>query len=143
MLKLVVLLMLALPAAYAQTAWLTIVGDPRDPSVNTIEVDPVPLATSDGQKTMRIRVSRSEPRVNWDGIPYRSYESTVQFDCLGNTARYLEISFYMQPGWAGEIHKVVTYPASMPRWMLFREVEPNPYQRIIHAACGALGGTRR
>ena len=139
MLKRLILLLLALPAAYAQTPWLTIMGDPGDPSVNTIQVDPVPLSVSDGQRTMRIRVSRSAERVNWDGIPYRSYESTVLFDCLSNTGRYLEIRFYMQPGWMGEIHKAVTYPSTMPRWMLFREVEPNPYQRIINAACGAMG----
>ena len=133
------LAILALPAAYAQTSWLTIVGDPANASIDTIQVDPIPVAVSGDLRTMRVRVSRLAQRVNWDGIPYRSYESTVMFDCASNTARYLDIKFYLQPLWLGETHKTVTYPITMPRWMMFREVEPNPYQRIIHAACGAIG----
>lgn len=131
--------MLAVFAAGAQTPWLTLMGDPADPAVDTIEVDPMPVSVAGDQRTMRVRVSRATQRTNWDGIPYRSYESTVLFDCAVLTARYLEIRFYLQPGWKGEPHRTVAYPESMPRWMVFREVEPNPYQRIITAACTAAG----
>jgi len=137
-LKRLLLLMLALPAAYAQTPWLTIAGDPTNPGVDTIEVNPVPVSVAGDHKTMRLRVNRSTRHTNWDGIPYRSYESTVLFDCASNTARYLEIRFYLQPMWQGAAHRAVTYRGSIPRWLLFREVEPNPYQRIIYAACGSL-----
>jgi hypothetical protein len=133
------LLMLALPLAYAQSPWLTILGDPTSANVDTIQVDPIPVSVSGDYRTMRVRVNRSTQRTNWDGIPYRSYESTVVFDCVSNTARYLEIRFYLKPVWLGEIHKTVTYPSTMPRWMIFGEVDPNPYQKIIHAACGAIG----
>lgn len=126
---------LALPAAYGQTAWLTIMGEPGNALVNTIQVDPAPLAVADGHKTMRVRVSRSAQRVDWDGIPYRSYESTVLFDCLSNTARYLEIRYYLHANWTGPLQQTVTYANGMPRWMLFQDVEPNPYQRILQAAC--------
>lgn len=139
MFKLLLLLVLAWPAVHAQTPWLTVMGDPTNAGVDTIEVDPIPVSVEGDHRTMRVRVSRSSQRTNWDGIPYRSYESTVLFDCVSNTARYLEIKFYMQPSWKGEPHKAASYPGSMPRWMLFGEVDPNPYQRIIHAACGALG----
>jgi hypothetical protein len=133
------LLMLALPLAYAQDPWLTILGDPTSANVDTIQVDPIPVSVSGDYRTMRVRVNRATKRTNWDGIPYRSYESTVVFDCASNTARYIEIRFYLQPVWLGESHQAVTYPNTMPRWMIFGEVDPNPYQKIIHAACGAIG----
>jgi hypothetical protein len=135
--RLVLLLVLTLPAAHAQTEWLTVAGDPGNPHVDTIQVDPIPISVSGDHRTMRLRVSRAAEQVNWDGVPYRSYESIVLFDCAGNTARYVEINFYLQPAWTGEVYKSVTYSANLPRWILFREVEPDPYQRIIHAACGA------
>jgi hypothetical protein len=138
-LKLLFVSLFALSCAHAQEAWLTILGDPTNAQVDTIQVDPVPVAVTGDFRTLRVRVNRGSQRTNWDGIPYRSYESSVLFDCASNTARYLQISFYLQPLWLGEVHKTVAYPSSMPRWMLFREVEPNPYQRIIHAACGAMG----
>ena len=43
--------------------------------VNTVQVDPVAIKTAGELKTMNVRVSRSKHRVNWDGVPYRSYES--------------------------------------------------------------------
>jgi hypothetical protein len=60
-------------------------------------------------------------------------------DCAGNTARYLEISFYRQAAWSGAVTQVTPGPDTMPRWMLFRDIEPNPKARIVHAACGHIG----
>lgn len=134
---LALLLMVTLSTADAQTPWLTVMGDPSNAETDTIQVDPMPVSVSGNHRTLRVRVSRSSQRTNWDGIPYRSYESTVLFDCANNTARYLEIRFYLQPGWTGDVHRHVTYPESMPRWMAFGGVEPNPYQRILTAACSA------
>ena len=137
--RFVLLWLLAICAAQAQTSRLTILGDPANASIDTIQVDPIPVAVSGDLRTLRIRVNRPIERTSRDDIRYRSYESVVLFDCASRTARYLEIRFYLQPLWLGEVNTSVTYPDSTPRWMLFREVEPNPYQRIINAACGAIG----
>jgi hypothetical protein len=85
---------------------------------------------------LKVRVSRSADRTSWDGVPYRSYESTVLFDCVNRTARSTRITYYTQPAWNGAV-KSVNYGPAVPRWMQFREVEPNPNERIVHAACGA------
>lgn len=120
---------------HAQEVWFNVLGDPADETVNTIEVDPTPVAIRGETRIMRVRVSRSADRVNWDGIPYRSYVSEVLFDCTSNTARYVLIDYYSQPAWKGEPHKQSVYPQSEPRPMQFRDVEPNPNKRIIRAAC--------
>lgn len=120
---------------HAQAAWFTVLGDPQDPALNTIEVDPVPVGVQGELRTMKIRVSRSLPRTSWDGVPYRSYTSTVRFDCANKTARYLSLDFYKEPLWQGEPHQTSTYPEGVVRHMAFRDVTPNPTQRLIRAAC--------
>lgn len=109
-------------------------GDPSDSAVNTIEVDPTPVSLSKDGRAMRVRVSRSADRASWDGVAYRSYHSLVLFDCVNRTARYLSIEFYTEPGWKGQSHHTSLYQ-DPPRWMMFRDVEPNPAQRIVRAAC--------
>lgn len=120
---------------HAQAAWFTVLGDPQEPAVNTIEVDPVPIFVQGEVRTMKIRVSRSTPRTSWDGVNYRSYTSTVSFDCANKSARYLSLDFYREPLWKGESHKTSTFPESVVRRMEFRDVTPNPTQRLIRAAC--------
>ena len=127
-------LVLAAPA-WAQVSWFTVLGDPANPAVDTIEVDPSPLSVTVEAQTMRVRVSRSKLRKSWDGVPYRSYVSDVVFDCANKKARYSTIVFYMQPLWQGSSHNTSTYSRSNPRWMEFRDVSPNPNQQIIRAAC--------
>jgi hypothetical protein len=122
-------------AAWGQTAWFTVLGDPADPAVDTIEVDPSPVSVTVEAQTMRVRVSRATVRKNWEGVPYRSYESKVVFDCANKKARYTSMVFYMQPLWQGASHKTSTYTRDNPRWMEFRDVRPNPNQQIIRAAC--------
>lgn len=133
--KLLLLFCLWSVSLQAQTVWFNVMGDPADETVNTIEVDPTPVSISGETRIMRIRVSRSADRVNWDGLPYRSYVSEVLFDCTNNTARYLSIDYYRQPAWKGEPYQRSLYSQSEPRPMQFRDVEPNPYRRIIRAAC--------
>lgn len=120
---------------HAQGDWFNLMGDPADETVNTIEVDPTPVSVKGESKVMRIRVSRSEDRVDWEGVSYRSYASKVLVDCTSHTARYRVIKFYSQPAWKGEPHKRAVYPESELRPVEFRDVEPNPYERIIRAAC--------
>lgn len=124
---------------HAQAVWFNVLGDPADETVNTIEVDPTPVSISGDARVMRVRVSRSADRVNWEGIAYRSYVSEVFFDCSNNTARYLRLDYYSQPAWKGEPHKRSVYTEAEPRPMQFRDVESNPSQRIIRAACQTAG----
>jgi len=115
--------------------WFNVMGDAADESVNTIEVDPTPVSITGETRIMRVRVSRSQDRVNWDGIPYRSYVSEVFFDCPHGIARYLSIDYYRLPAWKGEPFLQREYLETEPRFMQFRDVEPNPLRRIIRAAC--------
>jgi len=120
--------------AQAQTDWFTVTGNPRDANVNTVQVDPVAIRTTDDEKTMNVRVSRSTQRLNWEKLPYRSYESQVVFSCRTKKAAYVLATFYMQPLWQGQPHKTSDY-AEAPRPMLFMDIDPNPTARIIRAAC--------
>ena len=130
-----VLSVAACSGVWASNAWLTVLGDPDDLSVNTIEVDPIPVSLPGLQRIMHVRVSRSAPRINWDGVPYRSYESKVLFECDKHKARYVSIVFYLQPGWTGVSHRTSEYSKADARRMEFRDVKPNPTLRIIRAAC--------
>lgn len=118
--------------------WLTIMGDRKDPALDTIEVNPIPVSTTEDHRVMRVRVNRSEQRANWDGIKYRSYEAIADFDCAEKTAQFQQIRYFMQPVWVGEAHTTTSYTKSDPRPMRFRGVVPNPVERIIRAACRPL-----
>ncbi|MEO5737940.1 MAG: surface-adhesin E family protein [Variovorax sp.] len=125
--------------AFAQNRWFTVTGNLQDPVINTVQVDPVAVATSSDRKIMKVRVSRSADRVNWDGVPYRSYESQVAFDCRSGKAEYMNATYYLAPFWTGIPHHTSDYAAS-PRPMLFRDVEPNPTHRLVRAACRTRAG---
>lgn len=121
-----------------QTNWFTVTGNPLDPAVDTVQVDPVATRVEGSFKTMNVRVSRAGQRFSWENLPYRSYESTVVFDCRARKAGYVFVTFYPQPLWQGAASKSIDY-SSKPQPMLFRDVEPNPTQRIVRAACQASG----
>ncbi|KWT65651.1 hypothetical protein APY03_7428 [Variovorax sp. WDL1] len=87
---------------------------------------------------MNLRVSRSRDRANWEGVPYRSYDARVAFDCRAKKAEYRFARFFMAPLWRGEPHKTTDY-SNNPRPMLFIDMEPNPIDRIIRAACHRTG----
>lgn len=120
--------------AQAETRWFTVVGNPGDPLVDTVQVDPVAAQVEGHRKTMSLRVSRASPRLNWEQLPYRSYEARVVFDCRGRKGSYLHATYYPVPLWAGEPHNVTDY-SNHPRPVLFRDIEPNPTERIVRAAC--------
>ena len=122
-------------SAQAGTNWFNVMGDAADESVNTIEVDPTPVSIAGETRIMRVRVSRSQDRVNQEGVPYRSFVSEVLFDCPSSMARYLSINYYRLPAWKGEPYLRREYIETQPRLMQFRDVEPNPVRRIIRAAC--------
>jgi len=117
--------------------WFTVMGDATNPTVNTIEVDPAPVEVSDAGRTMHIRVSRSSQRISWDGIAYRSYRARVLVNCTEGKAWYLSLDFHRDPLWHGTAYRTSTFTREQQtqRPMLFLDVEPNPTQRIIRAAC--------
>jgi hypothetical protein len=122
-------------AAFAQTLWLSIVGDPMDPSVDTVQVDPATFNRAGALRAVHVRVNRSNERKSWDGEVYRSYNSEVLIDCSVRTGRYLSIEFFAQPLWQGDPHGKMQYSKREVRPMLFRDMDPNPTQRLIRAAC--------
>lgn len=126
--------LLGRPAA-AQSNWFTVTGNPARADVDTVQVDPVAVARDADGKTMNIRVSRAALRHNWEGVPYRSYEAQVVFRCAERRAEYLSATFHMAPLWEGVPHQTTDYAAKPPP-MLFKDVQPNPTQRIVRAACG-------
>lgn len=123
-------------SAAAQAAWFTVTGNPQDPSVDTVQVDPVAMGGTGERRIMSVRVSRAQERLNWESEPYRSYEAQVVFDCRGRKADYRVVSFYRAPLWNGPVHKTTDYSGN-PRPMRLLDVEPNPTTRIIRAACHA------
>lgn len=128
---------LCAPAAFAQAGWFTVIGDPAEATADTVEVDPHPIAVKGDLRSMRIRVNRMSERKNWDGVPFRSYQASVEFDCVKNTAQFQQVKYFMQPNWAGDSHKSVTFSDANARPMRFRDMNPNPMSRILKAACAA------
>ena len=129
---------LTVGSAHAGYEWLTMSGDGERPyktAQDLIQVSPETIQGTAEIRTMQIRVNRSAQRNNWDGLPYRSYVGTVEFDCAKKTARYVVMNYYMTPIWEGPVYQTVTYPVSQPRLMAFRDVVPNPKDRIVKAAC--------
>lgn len=123
------------PASAADTIWFTVIGDHLDPAAETVQVNPVPLSVTYSLRVMQVRASRATARTSWDNVPFRSYEATVEFDCTAGTARFQSLRYFMQPTWAGPSHKSMQYSPDNPRWMRFRDMAPNPTERIINAAC--------
>lgn len=84
-------------------------------------------------RSVRVRVSRSQDRISWDGVPCRWFVADVLFDSLQVLARHLSIDYHRLPAWKGEPWLRRVYSQTQARTMQFCEVEPHP--RIIRAAC--------
>ena len=127
----------AWPAA-TESDWFTVVGDvsqPSEASKDVVQVSPGSISDASGLRVMQIRANRAENRVSRDGVPYRSFNATVEFDCENKTARYLSLNYFMQPGWQGPSHKTSTFTREQFRPMAFTSMVPNPAARIVRAAC--------
>lgn len=127
--------LLGLGPACASPRWLTLVGDPAIPSSDYIQFDPAALSRDGEQPTIPIRVSRSQPRTNKDGVVFRSFESVVAVDCSKRTARYLWAKFYEAPDFHGEPFRTDVFDPLDPRPVEFRLIQGEPTQRMINAAC--------
>ena len=127
----------AWPAAL-ESDWFTVVGDmsqPSEASKDAVQVNPSSISDASGLRVMQIRANRTENRVSWDGVSYRSFSATVEFDCENKTARYLSLHYFMQPAWQGPSHKTSTFNRDQFRPMAFSSMVPNPAARIVRAAC--------
>jgi hypothetical protein len=120
--------------ACAATTWFTVVGNPGDPKADTVEVDPVAITSAGGVKNMYMRVNRSKQRFNWDKLPYRSYEARIAFDCNTKKGDYMIATFYPEPLWTG-LPVITTDYSRAPKPLLLLDMEPNPVERIVRAAC--------
>ena len=121
-------------SVYARTDWFTVVGDPANTGVDTVQIDPQGLNASPG--SMNMRVNRPVQRLDWSSVPYRSYESRVVFDCTKQKASYVAVRLYAEPLWQGVPREVTDY-SDRPKPMLFLDMTPNPASRIVRAACRA------
>lgn len=120
----------------ADPTWFTIVGNPVDPAADTIQVEVASIQGDDALRTAKIRVSRANVRLSpWAKVEFRSFVALTQFDCKARTARYLATDFHRQPLWQGTPFHSVTYPRDVVATMRFRDVDPNPAERIVRAAC--------
>ena len=131
---LVVWAWVALGSAHAAPTWLTVIGDPTQPAVDTVEVDASSAVTFGKARLVGIRVNRAKDRMALDKQPFRSYESLVVIDCDKRTARHNSQTLFPEPLWKG-VPRAPPYDEKDLREMAFRGVEPNPKERIIKAAC--------
>ena len=121
-------------AAHASPTWLTLVGDPQDPTADYIQFDPSSLARDKGLPTVPVRVSRVRPRTSREGIVFRSFEAVVAVHCKKETARFVRASFYAEPDFKGTSFRTVVFGPTDIRTMAFREIKGEPTQRLVRAA---------
>lgn len=125
--------MLLAPVVWADTEWFTVAGDPLNPSVDTVQVNPESVDRQGELRVLNIRVNRAQLRQNWDGIGYRSYTAQVHIHCDARKGDYLQIQLFDQPLWQGDTQSR-RYAQPRPP-MLFKDMAPNPTERIVRAAC--------
>lgn len=120
-------------AAWAEGDWFTITGDAKQADLDTVQVDPETVARDGDVRTVDVRVNRAKERISWDGMSYRSYSAKARIVCKDRRGEYTRIRFHRQPLWQGDAQDVA-YAGPRPP-MLFRDIDPNPVDRIIRAAC--------
>jgi len=122
-------------AAVAQSStWLTVVGDPGNAAVDTVEVDATSAVAFESMRLVKLRVNRAMVRDAFDGKPFRSYYSTAMVDCKENKAWHRSISLFSNPLWQGQM-RMHEYAESDGRSLAFAEMADNPRDRLIKAAC--------
>ena len=114
--------------------WLTVTGDESRAQQDTVQVDPVAVAIEPRSRTMSIRVNRAELRRTAEGLAYRSFSARVRVRCDAREGEYLDARVYEQPLWAGPYRDVQYSDGKRPPLRLL-DIEPNPLERIVRAAC--------
>jgi hypothetical protein len=124
----------------AEPTWLPIAGDPLSASEDSVEVDASSAVAFESMRLIKLRVNRAKPRTGFDGKPYQSYYSTAVVDCTEQKAWHRTLSLFEQPLWRGKM-RLVEYQESDGHHVAFAEMDPNPKDRLIKAACAvALRG---
>lgn len=130
----------ATAAAAAEPTWLTVVGDPADAFVDTVEVDATSAVAFEAMRMVKLRVNRAKTRMGFDGQPFHSYYSTAIVDCTESKAWHRSVALFDNPLWRGRM-RMVEFAESDGRSLAFAEMDPNPRDRLIKAACSiALQG---
>lgn len=129
------LLVACAPAGAAPlTTWFTLLGNPDDARADTVQIEPETVVVFSNLRTMRIRTSRGQERSGYDGRAYRSYVAMVHIDCNDKSARFRQIQLFAGPLWTGN-QRIVNYDDAQMPPMAFRDMRPNPAERIVLAAC--------
>ncbi len=128
------MLTLTVPSGAFADDWFSITGDPDDAAANTVQVAPDSVVVFANLRFVKVRTNRAAVRQGYDGIPYRSYVSTAQIDCDTHAARFRKLELFEGPLWTGPHRSLEYAEADMPK-MNFRDMLPNPTERIVQAAC--------
>ena len=117
--------------------WLTLHGDPNDPTTDLVEVRPEPTGL-DQRVVLDLRVSRDRGRTSFRGQKYRSYYAKAVVNCSTRKAWYLWLSYFAEPSWSGQTVGREEYREGEAA-VLFKDVPGQPYKRMISAACRVRG----
>ena len=117
----------------AADGWFTLTGDRAETSKNLIEILPEPIGV-DQRVLLDLRVSRDRERTSFRGQKYRSYYAKAVVDCTARRAWYLQLSYYAQPRWAGDVIAREQYKEGEAE-VLFKDMSSEWSQRMVSAAC--------
>lgn len=120
--------------ATTEPMWLSIVGEAQNATADTVEVDASSAVAFESMRLIKLRVNRAKPRPGFDGLPYQSYYSTAIVDCTALKAWHRTISLFERPLWRGQM-RIREYTETDGHGVTFSEMEPNPRDRLIKAAC--------
>ena len=113
--------------------WFTLTGDRDETRKNLIEILPEPIGV-DQRVLLDLRVSRDRERTSFRGQKYRSYYAKAVVDCTARRAWYLQLSYYAQPRWAGDVIAREQYKEGEAE-VLFKDMSSEWSQRMVSAAC--------
>jgi hypothetical protein len=117
-----------------EPTWLPIAGDAQNAAADTVEVDATSAVAFESMRLIKLRVNRANPRAGFDGMLYQSYYSTAIVDCTALTAWHRSVSLFEQPLWRGKM-RILEYTESDGNAVAFSDMQANPKDRLIKAAC--------
>lgn len=124
-------------AVQAEDNWLTLVGEPKDPAADYIQLNPSGLSRDKNMRSVPVRVSRAHARTSKDGIVFRSVEGVAAIDCRSGTTRIVQASYYKEANFKGTPIRVEVFKADDVRPMAFKDVSGQPTHRVVRAACNS------
>lgn len=137
--KRAILSVFLIAATSARAEWLTITGTPPDPTSDYLQVEPASIRSDDSGVEVSLRVNRSGPRMNKDGITFRSYEAGALIDCSQRSARYTSATFYAAANFGDPVVAVKSYDQDQVRPVAFWGMPARFVHRLIDAACKSAG----